>query len=680
MSKFLVSLIILLGLAAEVKSQLISILPEVPGDITQGIGTCDALLLKLLATNYISKSETSSLCSIFRNKIQRVDTPLNDLNCSIFGSILIQCDLKSAISSSEILRQYFMRPTKPSMKELYYLTTILSNLPLEISTVLGKDDIIEDSNEIINDNLSILMKDMLRNIPVNLTEISFLFGSVSQLIRMGSRNMQHLKALNSILDWQNKSLRFQPVVDLDAFLLNFSLLSKAYFFLKTPTDFDDIPFSLQQMAYSVSRIKIRDIKNLPVLNEYIITRKLFIDSGVYLIQGFLHHSPSQSKNKELAATVMFCRLDGLPFENLSLNLTKSDSFKLKNLPNSCEYQLYYHNGDGNQTAPAADLSKAKDDYLSDSIPKLKISSRFILAREAGIPIFNKRSSSRFEVTKARVFLGEKLSVGRSQVRDVDTQYIKGLDGFKFALELQTNLESFDIGTIYQHFTAFEVTAVPPFKTIGTRTIKLIPAIIEGGSLKLYLDLTSDEFVCSSPEFSVKLIIGNSFPNTDSTGQSSSRREEAILSIVLAAGQGSNDPQSLGKLCPHKIHPKIAGFYPKEEMTYKFKEPRQLPGPFFPYSFSALIFSMLFFIVPIWNKLLNIDQGLSTFRSVPLVKLATFASLAASLFIILCYWHALNIFQFLYIFIPAVFIFFVLLKLSLRGSTFPRFSLEMSKSD
>lgn len=677
MNKLLVSLIILLlSWVVEVKSQLINILPEVPSDITQEIGTCDALLLKLLASNYIPKSETNSLCSIFRNKIQKVDTPLNDLNCSVFGSILIQCDLKLAITSSDILRQYFMRPTKPNMKELYLLTTIMSNFPQEISTVLGKDDIIEDSNEIINDKLSILKKDISRNQLVDLTEISYLFGSVSQLVRMGSRNMQHLKALNSILDYQNKSLRFHPVVDLDTFLLNFSLLSKAYFFLKTPTDFEDIPLSLQQMAYSVSRIKIREVKNLAVLNEYIITRKLFIDSGVYLIQGFLQHP--QPESREPAATVVFCRLDGSPFENISLDLIKSDVFKLEHVSDTCEYQLVYQNGTSNQTAPAIDLGK--DGRLSGSVPKLKISSRFILAREAGIPMLNQQqSSSKFEVTGASIFLGEKLSLGQSQVRDVDVQYRKSLDDFQFALELQTSLETFDIGTIYKHFTAFEITAVPPFRTMGTRTVKFIPAIIERGSLKLYLNLASDEFVCSSSEFSLKLIIGGSSSNA-ALSPTGSRQEEAILSIVLTAGQSSEDAQSIGKLCPHKVHPKVAGFYPKEEMAYKFKEPRKLPGPLFPYSFSALIFSTLLFIIPRWNKLSRVDQGLSTFKSVPLVKMASFVSLAASLFIILCYWHTLNIFQFVYIFTPVVCVFFILLKLSLRRSTFHSFSQEKSKSD
>ncbi|KAH8582377.1 uncharacterized protein ELE39_003156 [Cryptosporidium sp. chipmunk genotype I] len=671
MKRLLLSLTLLvLALIKKVQNQFINILPEVPSDITQEIGTCDALLLKLLATNYIPKAETNSLCSIFRSKIQKLDTPLNDLNCSIFGSILVQCDLKLAITSSEILRQYFMKSNRPSVKELYYLTTILSNLPQEISSVLGKDDIIEDSNEIINDKLSIIKKQISSNQPIDYEEISFLFGSISQLIRLGSRNVQHLKIMNTILEWQNKNLKFYPILDLDTFVLNFSLLSKAYFFLRRPTDFEDIPLSLQQIAYSISRIKLRDIKSLAVLNEYIVTRRLFIDSGIYLIQGFQHTNP-QSIDEKLA-TIMFCRLDGSPFENLSLDLSNTNTFKLIGIPNTCEYQLFYSNIT-NRTEPFS-LEKVKSD-LSNSIPKLKISSRSILAREAKIPILNKRSPE-FEVARANIFLGEKLALGKSQIKDINTHYKKTLDSFQLALELQTSLEILNFETVYQYFTAFEIKALPPYKTIGTRTIKLIPTIIEKNSLKLFLDLKNDEFICSSLEFALRLIIGNPLGN-EPTNHSDSHRE--ILSIVI--NDNLNDTSALSKLCPYKIHPKIAGFYPKEEISYTFKEPRKLPGPLLPYGFSILIFLSLFKIFPTWNKLAKVDQGLFTFiNKAPFVKLATFISLAISLFIILCYWHTLNIFQFTYTFTPAICIFFVLLKLSLRNFNYPSFSKEKSKSD
>lgn len=659
-------ILLVLNLISEVKNQFINILPEVPSDITQEIGTCDALLLKLLATNHIPKSETNSLCSIFRNKIQKVDTPLNDLSCSIFGSVLVQCDLRLAITSSEILRQYFMKSNKPNMKELYYLTTILSNLPQEISSVLGKDDIIEDSNEIINDKLSIIKKQVSSNQPIDYNELSFLFGSISQLIRLGSRNTQHLKVMNTILDWQNKNLKFYPVIDLDTFVLNFSLLSKAYFFLRRPTDFEDIPLILQQMAYSISRIKVRDVKSLAVLNEYIITRKLFIDSGIYLIQGFQNNSPQNTDEK--LATILFCKLDGSPFENVSLELSKSDAFKLISIPNTCEYQLFY----SNQTELVS-LKKVKDD-LNSFIPKLKISSRSILAREAKIPILNKKSS-KFEVTKATLFLGEKLALGASKIKNIDAHYNKSLDNFQFALDLQTNVDIFRFETVYQYFTAFEIKALPPYKTIGTRTIKLISTIIERNSLRLYLDLTNDDFLCSSSEFTLKLIIGS--PLTSGPSDRSNSNQE-ILSILI--NSNSEDRSALSKLCPHKIHPKIAGFYPKEEISYKFKEPRKLPGPLLPYSFSILILSSLFIIFPIWNKLSKIDQGIFTFtKNVPLIKLATFIFLAISLFIILCYWHTLNIFQFTYIFTPVICIFFILLKFSLRNFTYPN-NKEKSKFD
>ncbi|OII75164.1 uncharacterized protein cubi_03180 [Cryptosporidium ubiquitum] len=670
MNRILVySLILLvLSLISEVKNQFINILPEVPSDITQEIGTCDALLLKLLATNYIPKSETNSYCSIFRNKIQKLDTPLNELSCSIFGSVLVQCDLRLAITSSEILRQYYMRSNKPNIKELYYLTTILSNLPQEISSVLGRDDIIEDSNEIINDKLSKIKKQISTNQPIDFEETSFLFGAISQLIRLGSRNSQHLKTMNTILEWQSKNSKFYPVIDLDTFVLNFSLLSKAYFFLRRPTDFEDIPILLQQMAYSISRIKVRDIKNLAVLNEYIITRRLFIDSGTYLIQGFQHTNPRDIHEK--LATVLFCRLDGSPFENISLELLNSDTFKLISVPNTCEYQLFYNN---NQTEPI-NLEKVKND-LANSIPKLKISSRSILAREAKIPILNKESS-KFEVTKANIFLGEKLALGMSKIKNIDTHYNRNLDNFQFALDLQTNLEVFKFETVYQYFTAFEIKALPPYKTIGTRTIKLIPTIIEGNSLKLFMDLTNDDFLCSSSEFTLKLIVGNPLASEPSN---LANPNQEILSILI--NNNSTDTSVLSKLCPYKIHPKLAGFFPKEEISYTFKEPRKLPGPLLPYSFSILILSSLFIIFPIWNKLSKVDQGFTTFtNNVPLIKLATFISLAISLFIILCYWHTLNIFQFTYIFTPAVCIFFILLKLSLRNFTYPDTIEKRFKSD
>lgn len=670
MKKILASLILFVfALINKVKTQFVNILPEVPSDITQEIGTCDALLLKLLATNYVPKSETNSLCNIFRNKIQRIDTPLNDLNCSIFGSILVQCDLKLAITSSEILRQYFMKSTKPTLKELYYLTTILSNLPQEISSVLGRDDIIEDSNEIINDKLSIIKKQISSNQILDYEEISFLFGSISQLIRLGSRNVQHLKMMNTILELQNKNLKFYPIVDLDTFVLNFSLLSRAYFFLRRPVDFEDIPLSLQQMAYSISRIKLRDIKSLTVLNEYIVTRRLFIDSGIYLIQGFQNTNPKNID--ENLATVIFCRLDGSPIENLSLDLSNTNTFKLVGIPNTCEYQLFYNIA--NQTEPF-NLEKVKNDF-SNSIPKLKISSRSVLAREANIPILNKKSSN-FEITRATIYIGEKLTLGKSQVKDINTHYMKTLDSFQFSLELQTSLEILNFETVYQYFTAFEIKALTPYKTIGTRTIKLIPAIIEKNNLKLYLDLTNDDFICSSLEFSIRIIIGNPLKNESSN---SSNSNQEILSIMI--NDERNDTSALSKLCPYKIHPKIADFYPKEEISYKFKEPRKLPGPILPYGFSILILLSLFKIIPIWNKLSKMDQGFFIFiNNVPFIKVATFISLAISLFIILCYWHTLNIFQFMYIFTPAICIFFVLLKLSLRNFNYPSFSNEKSKSD
>ncbi|KAJ1614322.1 hypothetical protein OJ252_680 [Cryptosporidium canis] len=658
MRRILASLVALIVyIVAGAEGQLICTLPEVPGDITQEIGTCDALLLKLLATNYIPKAETGSLCSIFRNKIQKLDSPLNDLNCSVFGSILIQCDLKSAITSSEILRQYFMRHTKPSMRELYYLTTILSNLPPEIGTVLGRDDIVEDSNEIINDKLGLIKKQISNHQPLDISEISFLFGSISQLVRLGSRNPQHLKALNSILDSRDAGLSFHPVVDLDTFLLNFSLLSKAYFFLKAPTDFDDIPLSLQQMAYSVSRIKIREVKNLAVLNEYIVTRKLFMDSGVYLIQGYQNLHPDRSH--EEVATILFCRPDGSPFENLALDLAKSDAFKLEGIPNTCEYRLLRNRQDPDQDQGGP----------VSQIPKLRISSRFIPAREARVPILDKPGPS-FAIVKARIFLGDKLALGRSEIKDLESQQSRLLDGFQISVELQTDLETLNIETIYRHFTAFEIKALSPRKTVGTRSIKLVPAVVEGNRLKLYLDLTSDEFICSSSEFSLRLVVGSS---------STSKAFNTEIASIRSLGD-SNDASSLKKLCPNKIHPKLEGFYPKEEIAYTFKEPRKLPGPLLPYCFSILIFSSLGLIFPIWNKLSNVDQGISTFKNVPLVKMATFGSLAISLLIILCYWHSLNIFQFAYAFTPAVCIFLVLLKISLRNFKYPEPSQEKPKSD
>ncbi|KAH7648359.1 hypothetical protein FG379_000283 [Cryptosporidium bovis] len=628
-----------------VKPQLLSTIHDVRLNVLENVGSCDSLLFRLLSINQILKNDSNFLCNTFKFKIQKVDTPLSELSCSIYGSTLIECDVKNSIVSAEMLKQHFMKSNRPTMRDLYYISTILTNLPSDIASVLGKDDIIDDTNELINDEISKIKKS--KNILIDYDDISYLFGTISQLYKIGNKNTGHIKLLTSILEWENK-FEVNNILSLESYVLYFSLITRAYFYLKRPTNFADVPISIHQMVLSLSKANIKDIRNISILNEYIITRKLLTESGLHIIQGFISNEDSK------ICSFTFCDANGKIINELELSV-KDNSYSsyvtINNIPKTCEYELILKNKENNQ-----EITNKIINDLNKNLFKIKVLGKSIISKETVIPILNVnnniQSNKKLLLTNKKIYLGKGIQVKDKNNNGLLLEYNNNIQMFKMVIVLDTNIKYFDYYSIFNYAGFLEVKALKPLDTIGTRSINLIAAIIDKNSFKFFIDLTKDKFICSSSEFSIRFLLNSiSRENEDNL-------YEFNTNIIIY----KNESAIFDKLCPFKIHPNMAKYYPKEEIIYKFKEPRKLPGPLFPYLFSIIILFFTFLLFKTWNKIIKSDKFKFNFS---VMNLLTFVSLVISFSIILCYWHSLDIFQFAYIFTPNIILFFVLLRFSLN---------------
>ncbi|KAH8739947.1 hypothetical protein FG386_001060 [Cryptosporidium ryanae] len=630
-----------------IRGQLLSTIHDVKINVLENVGSCDSLLFRLLSLNQIHKNDTNFLCNTFKFKIQKVDTPLTELSCSIFASALIDCDIKNSISSAELLKQHFMKSNKPKMKDLYYLSIILTNLPSDIATVLGKEEILDDINEIINDEISKLQK--LKSTLLDYNDISYLFGTISQLYKMGNKSTNYIKILTSILEWENK-FEINNILSLESYVLYFSLLTRAYFYLKRPAIFTDVPMSIHQMMNSLSKTNINDIKSIDIVNEYIITRKLLTESGLHIIQGFI------SKNdKNKISSFTFCDANGKIIDGLELSVQNnnySSYISIKNIPKTCEYELILNNRENSKV-----ITQITDDLIINLF-KIKISAKSIISKETVIPILNVNNNIQLNknliLTNKKFYLSNGIEMKNQGMNEMIIEYNENIQTHKMAIILETNIKYFDYYSMFNYLAFLEIKALEPLDTIGTRTINLISAIKEKNTFKFFIDLTKDKLICSSSEFSIRFLLNNISNESENTDNLYEFKTNIIVN--------KNESTVFEKLCPFKIHPNMAKYYPKDEIIYKFKEPRKLPGPLFPYLFSIIILFFIVLLFQTWNKIVRNEKFKFNFS---ILKLLTFISLIISFSIILCYWYSLNIFQFAYIFTPNIIIFFILLRFSLN---------------
>ncbi|KAL7067984.1 hypothetical protein ACR3K2_15890 [Cryptosporidium serpentis] len=630
--------------------QLLSPIQTIVDDHEDNITNCGKFLLNIVQGNSQQGPDISGMCDFFRVRILTPDTNARELHCSIIGSSIINCDLRNFIGDVNLLRKFFTE-SETSISTVYYILGVLQKLPNEIAVVLGKEDIIEDSTDILNNILKGYKKytENLDSVSKNhedfrMDKMAYAFAVADQLLSYDIKNSLYAKLFVKYLGGDI----LHSIDNFEDYVLNISLFLRSYFSLVTyPKEPMDIPLPINTMIYNLGIIGIQNINNSLVLSELLLTTQILSRKGIFYIQGFFH-------NKNLH--FMFCLLNGESMKDLNISMVGTQLEVVKKA-NTCEYELQISNKDERDIIIEKILNKEI---------KIEVSSKLLKLQQLSIPIasYNKSNFDNIKISKIQVSTSNFINISKP---NFDIEYMKSdsLKPYSFIIKALLSSDiKMEALLMYQQLIAIKIEALKPI-TIGTPKTKIYPMIFTD-KYQTIIDINKNNFLCTSRNFRVSLVYGSL--SSEIGGTLSESKFKHLFNLDI---EDSSNTEFLNKHCNFSIHPEMIDLYTKPEIKYNFSEPKKLPGMSLPLitSLSMVLFAILFLFSK-WRRLikeLNIEHKLiSRFNFTAILSIVF---LVLSILIVVLYWLSLDIFQFSYIFIPSIVSFLVLFKMSLNNLDF-----------
>ncbi|OII77530.1 hypothetical protein cand_016900 [Cryptosporidium andersoni] len=647
--RFDITIFLLVCFPLLIFGQLLSPIQTITNDHEDSITNCGKFLLNIVQRNSQQGPDISAMCDFFRIKVLTPDTNARELHCSIIGSSIINCDLRNFIGDANLLRKFFTE-SDTSISTVYYILGILQKLPNEIALVLGKEDIIEDSTDILNNILKGYKKytenldSTSKNNYFRMDKMAYAFAVADQLLSYDVRNSLYVKLFVKYLEGDI----LHSIDNFEDYIFSTSLFLRSYFSLVTyPKEPMDIPLPINTMIYNLGIIGIQNINNNLVLSELLLTTHILSRKGIFYIQGFFH-------NKNLH--FMFCLINGEPMKDLHISIVGA-KLEVVRKANTCEYELQISNEDERDIIIEKILNKEI---------KIEVSSKLLKLQQLSIPIvnYNKSNFDNVKISKIQVSTSNFINISKS---NLDIKYMKNDSLRPYSFIIKALLSSdikMEALLMYQHLMAIKIEALEPIK-IGTPKTKIYPMMFTN-KYQAIIDISKDNFLCTSRNFQVSLVYGSL--SSEIGGTLSESKFKHLFNLDI---EDSSNTEFLNKHCNFSIHPEMIDLYTKPEIKYNFSEPKKVPGILLPLitSLSMVLFA-IFFLFSKWRRLikeLNIENKL-TLR-INFTAILSIVFLVLSILIVVLYWLSLDIFQFSYTFIPSIVSFLVLFKISLNNSDF-----------